>query len=135
MTQIRIAPSFGEYRCTFSITTEESAAEGDWAATGWIDWQGTAVDEYEESSWDLSDLIDKLKGCCAEGDGARVPDFVMFDPESDFWLSSFWRGVAENHCGSADEVIRAEITVHRPGWITDASWLRVLRYLGWKPAS
>ena len=127
-----MSPLFGFYHCTFSLITEESAAMGDIAASGWIDWKGTAVDEPDETKWELSDLIEKLRGCLPVGDGARVPDFVTFDPESDWWLSSFWRGVAENHCGSADEVIRAEITVHRPGWISEASWLRVLGYLGWK---
>ena len=126
MTLIRMAEPFGRFRVTYSVTTDESAECGDFAAHGYLDWQGNPVDEYYESEWDLRDLTDKLSGHYAEGDGARVPSWITIDPESDFWLSSFWRSIG------ADDVSSVQAYVHRPGWITDASWLRVCRMLGWR---
>jgi hypothetical protein len=124
MTIIRTTEPFGRFRVTYDVITEESASYGDTADRGYLDWQGSPVDEYYESEWDLRDLTDKLSGHYAEGDGARVPRWITIDGETDFWLSSFWKGFA------GDDAIGASVSVHRPDWITDASWLRVCRLLG-----
>lgn len=126
MTIIRTAEPYGTFRVTYHVVTAASAEQGDYADCGWLDWLGQPVDEYHESAWDLRDLLDKLEGCYAESDGDSVPSWITLDPQSDFWLSSFWRGIG----GEDAESVTA--SVHRPDWITDASWLRVCRLLGWR---
>lgn len=125
MTTIRSTEPYGTFRVTYATVTEDSAEQGDHAETGWLDWQGNPVDAYSDSCWDLRDLIDRLAGCYAEGDGDRVPRWLTLDPQSDFYLSPFWRDLA------GDDVLGVSAAVHRPDWITDASWLRVCRLLGW----
>ena len=126
MTMIRLAEPQGHFRVTYSSITEESAQCGDIADHGYLDWRGYPVDDYADSQWDLRDLIDRLSGCYVEGDGADVPSFISVDPESDFWLSSFWTDIA------GDDAIGVTAYVHRPSWITDSSWVRVARVLGWR---
>ena len=126
MTIIRIAEPFGHFRVTYSSVTEDSAECGDFASQGYLDWLGNPVDEYFESEWDFRDIMNRFADSYVEGDGADVPSFVSIDPESDFWLSSFWRGFA------GDDAISATAYVHRPSWISDGSWLRILRCLGWR---
>ena len=126
MTILRTTEPRGTFRVTYSTVTEESAEQGDYADHGWLDWSGCPVDSYAESVWDLRDLTDKLAGHYAEGDGAKVPHWVTIDPESDFWLSSFWRNIG------GDDAVSVTASVHRPDWITDGSWLRVCRLLGWR---
>jgi len=106
--------------------TAESAEQGDCADCGWLAWNGSPCDEYHESVWDLRDLTDRLAGCYAEGDGDTVPRWVTLDPQSDFWLSPFWRDLA------GEDALSVTASVHRPDWITDSSWLRVCRMLGWR---
>lgn len=124
MTILRTREPYGHFRVTYDTVTEESAEAGDCADRGYLDWLGNPVDDYAESQWDLRDLTDKLSGHRAEGDGAPVPRWISIEAESDLWLSSFWRGFA------GEDAIGATVSVHRPDWITDASWLRVCRCLG-----
>ncbi len=125
MTIIRTAESYGQFRVTYETATEESAEAGDWEDTGWLDWQFNPVDEYHESNWDFRDLLDKLSGHYAEGDGDTVPRWITIYPESDIWLDPKWRDLGE-------DLLSASASIHRPGWITDASWLRVCRLMGWR---
>ena len=125
MTTLRTTEPRGTFRVTYQTVTEESAECGDYADTGYLDWTGTPVDEYFDSCWDFRDLIDKLAGYYVEGDGAKIPGWVTIDPESSFWLSTFWREIA------GPDGLSVSASVHRPDWITGASWLRVCRCLGW----
>ena len=125
MTILRTAESHGSFRVTYDVTTEESAQHGDLAERGWLDWRGNPVDEYWLSDWDFRDLIDKLAGYYVEGSGGTLPSFLCIYPECQVWLSSFWRDLA------GDDAISATAYVHRPGWISDGSWARVCRSLGW----
>lgn len=126
MTILRNTESYGSFRVTYETVTAESAECGDYAEHGWLSWNGCPCDDYVHSDWDLRDLLNKLVGCYAEGDGAAVPSWLTLDPQSDLWLSPFWRDLA----GKDALVVTA--AVHRPDWITDASWLRVCRLLGWR---
>lgn len=116
----------GTFRVTFETITAESAEVGDAAQRGYLDWQGCPVDNPRESVWDLRDLTDKLAGCWAEGTGENPPRWISLDPGSDFWLSPFWRDLA------GDDALGVNASVHRPDWITEASWGRVCRLLGWR---
>ena len=60
-----------------------------------------------------------------QGDFAES-GWLSLDPQSDFWLSPFWRDLA------GQDALGVTAAVHRPDWITDASWLRVCRLLGWR---
>ena len=126
MTTIRSTEPAGTFRVTYETVTAESAEQGDVADRGWLDWRGCPVDEYFDSCWDLRDLTDKLAGCYAEGSGGPVPSWITLDPQSDFWLSPFWRDLA------GEDALGVTASVHRPNWITDASWIRVCRLLGWR---
>lgn len=125
MTILRNVEPYGIFRVTYTTVTEESAEQGDYAESGWLSWNGRPCDDYADSAWDLRDLLDRLAGCCVEGDGAAVPRWVTLDPESGFWFSPFWREIA------GDDALGVSASVHRPDWITDSSWLRVCRLLGW----
>jgi len=125
MTILRTTEPRGTFRVTYETVTAESAEQGDFAESGYLDWLGSPVDQYSDSAWDLRDLTDKLAGCSAEGDGARVPRWITLDPGTDFWLSPFWRDLA------GEDALGVTASVHRPDWITDASWIRVCRMLGW----
>ena len=127
MTILRSTEPQGTFRVTFEVFTDESVADGDAAQRGWLDSSGCPVDEYHESVWTFRELLEHLGGHRPEGDGDRVPCWVTVDPGSDFWLSSFWRDLA------GEDALGAQASVHRPDWITDASWLRVCRALGWRP--
>jgi hypothetical protein len=126
VTILRSTEPYGTFRVTYETVTEESAECGDFAESGWLDWLGNPVDSYSDSAWDLRDLSDRLAGCRAEGDGAKVPRWITLDPESDFWLSPFWRDLA------GEDALGVTAAVHRPDWITDSSWIRVCRMLGWR---
>lgn len=126
MTILRTTDPRGTFRVTYETVTAESAERGDCADYGWLDWSGCPTDNYYGSVWDLRDLRSKLAGCYAEGDGDRLPRWVTVDPGSDFWLSPFWRDLA------GEDALGVTASVHRPDWITDASWLRVCRLLGWR---
>ena len=126
MTILRSTEPFGTFRVTYETVTAESAEAGDFADHGWLSWNGCPVDNYSDSCWDFRDLLDKLAGCWAEGDGAALPRWVTLDPQSDFWLSPFWRDLA------GEDALGVTAAVHRPDWITDSSWRRVCRALGWR---
>ena len=126
MTILRTTEPRGTFRVTYETVTAESAEQGDYAESGWLDWLGSPVDSYADSEWDLRDLMGSLAGHYAEGDGDTVPRWITLDPQSDFWLTSFWRNIA------GEDALSVTASVHRPDWITDASWLRVCRLLGWR---
>jgi hypothetical protein len=117
----------GSFRVTYCVITEDSAACGDHAHQGYIDSWGAPVDDATASDWDLRDLLARFEGCAVYGDGAPIPRWVTVSPESDLYLLSWWRDLA------GDDAIAADCSVHRPDWVTDASWLRVCRLLGWRP--
>lgn len=127
MTVIRSTEPRGTFRVTYEAITEESAEHGDAAERGWLAWNGCPVDEYFDSVWDFRDLTDRFAGCSTYGDGSAVPRWVTVTPGTDFYLDPWWRDLA------GPEAIAADCSVHRPDWITDASWLRVCRMLGWRP--
>ena len=129
--QIYTAEPQGHFRVTFDCVSGLSAECGSHESCGWLDLQGNPVDDYAQSEWDFQDLRDRLIGCDAQGDGAKVPSFVSFDPGTDWWLDSFWDGI-KGHVSDPDDLLGVTAYVHRPSWITDASWLRVLRFLGWR---
>jgi len=126
MALIRTTEPHGTFRVTYETVTAESAEHGDATERGWLDWRGCPVDQYDDSCWDFRDLTDRLAGCYAEGDGATVPSWITLDPQSDFWLSPFWRDIA------GEDALSVTASVHRPDWITDSSWIRVCRMLGWR---
>jgi hypothetical protein len=126
MTRLGITEPYGHFRVTYETITEESAAEGDAADRGYLDSWGAPVDEPESSVWDLREIIDRFSGYAAYGGGGRIPDWITISPESNLFLDSWWRDVA------GEDAIAADCSVHRPDWITDSSWLRVCRMLGWK---
>ena len=127
MARLGLTEPRGTFRVTYETITEESAEQGDAAERGWLDSWGAPVDEPESSEWDLRDLVNRF-ACNAEtyGDGDRIPRWVTVSPGSDFWLDSWWRDLA------GEDAIAADCSIHRPEWITDASWLRVCRMLGWR---
>ena len=117
----------GTFRVTYETITAESAEHGDAAERGWLDWRGCPCDDAADSMWDLRDIIDRFCGCSAYGDGANVPRWITVSPGSDFYLCSWWRDLA------GDDAIAADCSIHRPDWVTDSSWIRVCRMLGWRP--
>jgi hypothetical protein len=128
MTIIRQAEPQGFFAVTYSIHTLESVESGDVAAQGYCDTNGYDT-EREDWSWALADLL-QFKGYCFEGDGARVPRWISCDASmTDLFVQSggFWGDLLEDE----SNVSSAEVSIHRPDWITDASWIRVCRLLGW----
>ena len=119
------------FRATYEILTAESCEQGDAWERGWLDWLGDPVDQPVDSHWDLQDLC-RLQGYRFEGDGARVPRWLTCDADMSDLIHSArpWGFLADVPAG--DEVLGGSISIHRPDWITDASWLRVCRLLGWR---
>ena len=119
------------FQATYEVMTDDSVSVGDAADRGWLDWLGDAVDNASDSHWDLQDLA-RLKGYHFEGDGGRVPSWITCDADMSDLIHNArpWGFLADCSDG---EVIGGSISIHRPDWITDASWLRVCRLLGWKP--
>ena len=126
MTTLGITEPKGSFRVTYEIITEESASMGDVSERGYVDSWGAPVDESTSSDWDLRDLINRFKGLEDYGDGARVPRWLTVSPGSSFWLDAWWRDLAGN------DAVAVDCSIHRPDWITDSSWLRVLKLLGWE---
>jgi hypothetical protein len=134
MTVLRSAEAFGRFRLTAEAVSAESCECGDVAERGWLTSWGCLSDEYFDSCWDVRDLADLLgEGYRPEGDGGQLPERLTFDASSDdlLWPGDGWSFLSELDCG--EEAIGGSITVHRPGWITDGSWGRVCRLLGWRP--
>ena len=118
------------FRCTHEtheFVTAGGSEMGYVTDRGYLDWQGKAVDEAHESHWDLRDLA-RLSGRRFESDGAKVPDWVVCEADTTDLIKP--EG-AWSFLGCTDDVIGGSIYIHRPGWCTDASWLRVLKLLGW----
>lgn len=117
------------FKATYELITAESCEQGDVADQGWLNWLGDAVDNAWDSHWDLQDLT-RLTGYRWESDGSDVPRWLTCEADwSDLIrLARPWGFVAEQRDGKP---IGASISIHRPDWITDASWLRVCRLLGW----
>lgn len=126
MTRLGLTEPKGYFRVTYETITEESAADGDAAERGYVDSWGAPVDEPESSEWSLREIVDRFQGLEDWGDGAPVPRWLTVSPGTSFWLDSWWRDLA------GPNAIAVDCAIHRPDWITDASWLRVLRLLGWK---
>ena len=127
MVLLGVTEPRGTFRVTYETITEESAEIGDAANRGYVDSWGAPVDEPEASEWDLRDLINHLSGGSeVVGDGSRIPRWITVSPGTDFWLSPWWRDLA------GDDAIAVDCSIHRPDWITDASWLRICRMLGWR---
>ena len=127
MTVIGLTEPRGIFRVTFETVSEESAAHGDAEDRGWLDWGFRPVDDAEDSAWDLADLMGSFRDSGeAYGDGDSVPRWITVSPGSDWWLDASWDAV------STDDTVAVSASIHRPGWITDASWLRVCRMLGWQ---
>ena len=133
MTVIRSAETWGTFRLTAEAVTVESCEAGDAAERGWLTRWGDLADEYFDSCWDLRDVVDMFgRGYRPEGDGARVPRWLTFEASSDDVLmpADGWSFLSELICG--EEAIGGSICVHQPGWMTEASWVRFCRLLGWR---
>lgn len=118
------------FRATFDLITAESCEQGDHAACGYLDWLGDAVDNSWDSHWDLQDVL-RLKGYRLEGDGSTVPRWLSADADMSDLIHCArpWGFLADGPDG--EDVIGGTISIHRPDWITDSSWLRVCKMLGW----
>ena len=127
MTVIRNAERPGTFRVTWETVSEDSASMGDAEDRGWLDWGFRPVDDAEASAWDLSDLMGSFRHSAeAYGDGDRIPRWITVSPGIDWWLDASWDSVA------TDDTVAVSASIHRPAWITDSSWLRVCRLLGWQ---
>ncbi|NKB45144.1 MAG: hypothetical protein GKS03_12805 [Alphaproteobacteria bacterium] len=113
------------FQTTYEIITEESVQHGDFAECGWLDWRGESVDNPWESHWDVQDLL-RLKGYRFEGDGSTVPRWITADADMTDTIhpAGVW-----SFLGNEDQPLGGSISIHRPDWITDSSWIRVCRLL------
>ena len=132
---------YADCACCFPVTadviTAESAEAGDAEVRGYIDSLGRWDDHWErygtypdDCGWQLSTLIEDLSGRVWEGNGGKLPDWITTESTSDDLLTrrgdwSVWEPLA-----SVDGSLGMTVSVHRPDWITDASWRRVLRLIG-----
>ncbi len=137
MTILRSTEEFGRFRLTADVITAESCEAGDAAERGWLTSWGCLSDEYADSCWDLRDLADLFGNYYRpEGDGSTLPRWLTFEASNDDLISPCdgWRFLADEYGPEGDEeAIGGTISVHRPDWITDGSWARVCRLLGWRP--
>jgi len=118
---------FHGFCCTYEVITAGSCEQGEALDHGYLDRYGEAVDEAYDSHWDLQDLS-RLSGYRFEGDGAKVPRWLTCEAGMDDLIKP--QGVWSSLNGT-DDVLGGTISIHRPDWCTDASWLRVLKLLGW----
>jgi hypothetical protein len=115
---------------TCETVTDESAKQGDTAYRGYLDCCGHICDDRARSlSWSLRELVDAFGGYRPESDGGDVPRWLTVDARSDDLIrpSGAWA------FADGSDVIGASVSIHRPDWITDDSWRRVCRLLGWRP--
>ena len=119
------------FRVTYETITADSCEAGDAADRGWLDCLGDASINLYTSHWDLQDLA-RLKSYRFEGDGGSVPNWVSCEADMSDLIQRAWPWGFLADCPEESEVIGGSISIHRPNWITDASWLRVCRSLGWK---
>ena len=132
MTAESLSPAIAKgFRATYELITAESCEQGDTAEHGYLDWLGDPVDNPCESHWDLQDLL-RLKDSYWEGDGDEIPRWITCDAEQGEISQCYrpWGFLSDGPEGQ--DVIGGSISIHRPDWITDASWLRVCRVLGWR---
>ena len=134
---------YGDCACCFPVTadviTAESAEAGDYELSGYIDSLGRWDDHYErfgtypdDCGWQLSTLIEDLSNRRWESNcwPDDLPNWITTESLNDDLLTrkgdwSVWEPLA-----SVDDALSMTVSIHRPGWITDASWRRVLRLLG-----
>ena len=131
MTTDSLSPAISKgFQATYETITAESCEQGDASERGWLSWLGNAVDNAWDSHWDLQDLT-RLTGYQWEGDGGNVPRWITCDADMSDLIHCArpWGFLADCSDG---EVIGGSISIHRPDWITDASWLRVCRLLGYR---
>ena len=137
MTVTRYADCACCFPVTADVITAESAEAGDAEICGYIDSLGRWDDHWErfgtypdDCGWQLSALIEDLSGRVWEGDGSKLPRWITTESTSDDLMTrrgdwSVWEPLA-----SVDGSLGMTVSIHRPGWITDASWRRVLRLIG-----
>ena len=135
MTIVRTYQSFRKadgyvFPVTAEVVTAESAEAGDAEARGYCDYWGQWSDDPD--LWDLRHLLDDLPSGYVEGDGSAVPRWITVCPDSDWFLSPICQELAGTVDGDA---LGVTLSVHRPPQLTDASWLRVCRALGWEGRS
>jgi len=119
VTIIRTAEKFGYFRLTAETVSEESCQDGD------ISTRATWEDDYVFSEWDFRDIYDRFRGHRWEGDGSNLPRWITFSKDDLATMDTFSMALM------SPEDISISYSVHRPGWITDASWRRVCVALGW----
>jgi hypothetical protein len=117
--------TFGTFRVTAGTIAAD--ADGDFNRQGYISSFATWEDDDVYSDWQFRDLIDIFRGVRFEGDGANVPRWVTSDCNDSVLPDPF------DSCLMGDDDVAIVYSIHRPDWITDSSWLRVLKCLGWKP--
>ena len=120
-----------ELFCTADVMTAESVEHGDAEIRGYVDCLGRFWDTSDHATWDLREVLAQMAGRRPEGSGGRCPDWLTFDGQNDDHLLrpdswSAWASMGR------DDVIGMTVSVHRPRDITDASWLRICRLLGWQ---
>jgi hypothetical protein len=120
-----------EFFLTIGIMTVASCQSGETDRSGYVDCLGRVWDTSDQAPWDLSEVIAQCKGRIPEGSGGMLPDWITFESLSDDWLIpadswSVWRFMG------MPETVAVTVAVHRPRELTDASWGRVLRLLGWQ---
>lgn len=114
---------------TAEVITGASCEQGDAEQRGYIDWCGRWCDEPD--LWDLRQLLDTLPDPWGypEGDGSDLPRWLTIDPGMDWWQQPLCAELAAD----LPDTIGVSFSVHRPRDISDASWCRVCRLLGWRP--
>ena len=123
---------------TATLLTDDSASNGDYAVHGYIDSHGLWDDHFsrfgtypDDCGWQLSTIYRDLKHRRWEGAHyTDLPDSISTESLNDDLLTregdwSVWEPLA-----SVTDALGMTVSIHRPGWITDASWRRVLRLLG-----
>lgn len=120
-----------ELICTADVITAESAEAGDAEIRGYIDCLGRIWDTSDHAVWDLREVLAQMQDRWVEGSGGPCPDWLTFESQNDDHLLTPMSWSAWSHMGQA-EVIGMTVSVHRPRNITDASWLRICRLLGWR---
>ena len=139
MTQTKYFNGEKCFPVTAEVFTEESAENGDCEIRGYIDHLGRWDDHYErfgtypdDCGWQLSTLVEDLSHRRWEGNcwPCNLPDWITTESTSDDLLTregdwSVWEPLA-----SVEGALGMSVSIHRPDWITDASWRRALRLLG-----